>query len=432
MSDSPDQPNGTNNENQTVDQGPSSPLLRSVAIAAHVWRNHFSPMSLPFFKRKQEAQNTQQKQPEAGVVHRNIARVDLLWVLLFFCSIFFWASLPTSITRVIRPIQYVEPDILDSRQLARLMVDSEQPFFSNLFQKLPLPSQLRWRETAEGSQDVSKSEIASELNGLLSQPNLLASDVVSRTISFDSSAIQKAPNEIAGGLEPFARVLYNRLLIDKHANGCIQSIKSSKLNAYQNNCNRLWGLQMVLLFVAGYRVFDLFVVGISNSPMGLSGVTPKKRTPELNKRLILTTFMGFIELVFWNGILLFGLELLGYGQFKESFFSNDAILNAPVHALQTAMSTITTIGYGTYAPNCWLTTILCFLETLTGVVLLTLVVSSVIGVANQDVSSPMAKAILASEEKWTWIIGFTVASVLLLFLPITVALTVVTLLFSNG
>lgn len=124
--------------------------------------------------------------------------------------------------------------------------------------------------------------------------------------------------------------------------------------------------------------------------------------------------MGFIEMVFWDGIVLFGIELLGYGQFKESLFSNDTVFNAPVHALQTSMSTITTIGYGTYAPNCWVTTNLCFMETLTGIVMLTLVVSSVIGIANQDVPYPMAKEILASDGRWGWIIGLSIASVLFL------------------
>ena len=107
---------------------------------------------------------------------------------------------------------------------------------------------------------------------------------------------------------------------------------------------------------------------------------------------------------------------MGFGQFKESFFSNGNLATAPVHALQTSMSTITTIGYGTYGPNCWLTVALCFFETLTGIVLLTLVVSSVIGVANHDITYPMAKEILASGEKWSWIIGITLSTSMLVFI----------------
>lgn len=398
---------------QPKDQGPSSPLLRSVAVAAHVWRNHFSPMSLWLFKRKQD-ESPPSNPIEPGVVHRHIGKVDGLWVFLFLSSILCWALLPICVKRAVQPILFTEAEILDPVKLSQLMVDPEHPVFSNLFSRLSATSQMRWRGTADGSFAVSRFQIAKDINGILAHTNMLPQDLVSRTLKMDSIASKETPAATARGMEPFARILFNRHLLDQQSQGTLQVIEASNLDAYQNNCARFLWIQLVLLLVAGYRVFDLFVVGVSNSPIGLSGVTREKRSPELNKRLILTTFMGFIEMVFWDGIVLFGIELLGYGQFKESLFSNDTVFNAPVHALQTSMSTITTIGYGTYAPNCWVTTNLCFMETLTGIVMLTLVVSSVIGIANQDVPYPMAKEILASDGRWGWIIGLSIASVLFL------------------
>jgi len=38
-----------------IDHHPTCPLLRSVAIAAHLWKNHFSPMSLQRAKRSAES-----------------------------------------------------------------------------------------------------------------------------------------------------------------------------------------------------------------------------------------------------------------------------------------------------------------------------------------------------------------------------------------
>jgi hypothetical protein len=413
MSDSSEQPSASNTEKQSVDSGAPSPLLRSVAIAAHLWRNHFSPMSLPVYKRKRKDDISQERLPEPGLVHRNIARVDGLWVGLLFASILLWGILPISLQRAIEPIQYTQSDIVNSRQLATLMLDPEHPVFSNLFSKLSADSQLRWRGLAEGAQVMNDSQIARELNGLLNQPNLMPPDLVARTLSLAPLEKYTFPDEIALGFDPLARIFSNRQLIDQQSMGAVQAILSPKLTAYQTNCFRLWLLQIVLLFVAVYRAWDIFAVGVSNSPIGLSGVSDTKRSAELNKRLILTTLLSFIELVFWYAILLFGIELLGFGQFKESFVSNSSIATAPMHALQTSMSTITTIGYGTYGPNCWLTTALCFFETLTGVILLTLVVSSLISVSNRDISYPMAKAILCSGDKWSWVIGITVSAVML-------------------
>gem|GEM_PF-4919870 len=369
-------------------------------------------MSLSVFNGEEEG-NTGTP-PNAGVVHRNIPRVDLLLVGLLFASILLWGILPVSLQRAIEPIQYTRADIANSRQLAKLMLDPNHPVFSNLFSKLSAASQIRWKGLAEGAESMNESQIARELNGLLKQPNLMAPDLVTRTLSLQFLGKHTLHDKIACGLEPLARIVSNRQLIDQQSMGALKAIMSPKLTAYQTNCFRLWVLQMFLLFVAVYRAWDIFALGVSNSPIGLSGVAPGKRSVELNKRLVLTTFLNFIELVFWYAILLFGIELLGFGQFKESFVSNSSLATAPVHALQTSMSTITTIGYGTYAPNCWLTIALCLFETLTGVILLTLVVSSVISESNSDVPYSWAQEILCSKDKWFWVVGITLSAIMLL------------------
>jgi hypothetical protein len=228
---------------------------------------------------------------------------------------------------------------------------------------------------------------------------VFSSELVVKNLKIESLGTKIIDGDSSHGLEPLARIALHRLLIDQQAMGALKILETSKVNAYKSNCYRLRLLQVVLLFVAAYRALDIFLVGFSNSPMGLSGVTGSKRSAEHNKRLILTTFLGVIELVFWYGIILFGIELLGYGQFKESFFSNGDLATAPVRALQTSMSTITTIGYGTYAPNCWLTTLICFSETLTGIILLTMVASSAISLSNDDISITFAESILGPADK---------------------------------
>jgi hypothetical protein len=56
-----------------------------------------------------------------------------------------------------------------------------------------------------------------------------------------------------------------------------------------------------------------------------------------------------------------------------------------VHALQTSLSTITTVGYGTYAPANLCAVALSFLETFTGLLLITLVAA---GALSLTVSPP--------------------------------------------
>ena len=149
---------------------------------------------------------------------------------------------------------------------------------------------------------------------------------------------------------------------------------------------QLWGMAIAI-----WRLVDIFLNALDVTPVGPGAVRPRIRTPALNQRLVLLNLLTLVEVIFLNASVSFFLEQWGLARYDKALASpvseglpalgGDAL----VHALQTSLSTITTVGYGTYAPANLCAVALSFLETFTGLLLITLVAA---GALSLTVSPP--------------------------------------------
>ena len=132
-----------------------------------------------------------------------------------------------------------------------------------------------------------------------------------------------------------------------------------------------------------YRLVDMLISVLNVCPFGVGAVKAGVRSPEINRRLVLLNLMSFMELIFWNATLLFYMEEHGLATFKEPFSGNGTEAEALVHALQTSFSTVSTIGYGTYAPNSLWAVLLTLMEVFTGMLLISVAVAQTISLTTQ-------------------------------------------------
>jgi hypothetical protein len=144
-----------------------------------------------------------------------------------------------------------------------------------------------------------------------------------------------------------------------------------------------WGPYVLAVIL--WRLFDAFVNAVDVSPFGAGAVRAGTRTPELNQRLVLLNMMTLVEVIFWNASLTFHLSEWGVAEYDKPFRNpiidmNPAtpLADGMVHALQTSFSTITTIGYGTYAPSNLCAVLLAFLEAFSGLLLISMVAAAAI------------------------------------------------------
>ncbi len=123
------------------------------------------------------------------------------------------------------------------------------------------------------------------------------------------------------------------------------------------------GGQLVLLFfsVSLWRLFDLFLAALRGAVFGYKNPPekPEWMTTHRAQRRLLLTFIYIMEVIFNYAIVFWILQIY----FGAAF---DSMLRNPWDAVQLSFSTISTVGYGTYAPNDTLTTILALIEFVTG------------------------------------------------------------------
>jgi len=116
---------------------------------------------------------------------------------------------------------------------------------------------------------------------------------------------------------------------------------------------------------AGFRTVDLMITSLALVTFGnkhgdhwLIPMTMRRR-----RRTLLLVLVEFVELTFWYAVLYFHLGTSCKVPFKGA-------IACPQQAFQTSISTITTIGYGTYAPVGGWAIFFATLEVLTGILLL--------------------------------------------------------------
>jgi hypothetical protein len=149
-----------------------------------------------------------------------------------------------------------------------------------------------------------------------------------------------------------------------------------------------WGPYVLAVIL--WRLFDAFVNAVDVSPFGAGAVRAGTRTPELNQRLVLLNMMTLVEVIFWNASLWFYLEEWGIAEYDKPFrilaphVSATPRSDGLVHSLQTSFTTLTTIGYGTYAPSNLCAVLLAFLEAFTGLLLISMVAAAAITQPKKD------------------------------------------------
>jgi hypothetical protein len=157
------------------------------------------------------------------------------------------------------------------------------------------------------------------------------------------------------------------------------------------------GIQLTAAF-AFYRWLDLFIT-ISRTGVFLSfrGDIQINKEPSWRvRRVILGVIFNYIELIMWFTIIYFQIALTSKCQFYEEI--------TQIHqALNLSFSTMTTVGYGKYGPNQMLSTILTFLQALTGIILLTLVIGALLALLTRDNKKLSAAQNTNPKEHPTWI-----------------------------
>ena len=114
------------------------------------------------------------------------------------------------------------------------------------------------------------------------------------------------------------------------------------------------------------------------------------------RRVLLGVIFNYIELIMWLTIIYFQIALTSPNQFTDNI--------TYIHqALNLSFSTMTTIGYGKFGPNLMFSTILTLVQALTGIILLTLVIGSLLALLTRDNNPSEGIQDHALLERASWI-----------------------------
>jgi hypothetical protein len=116
---------------------------------------------------------------------------------------------------------------------------------------------------------------------------------------------------------------------------------------------------------ATWSAIDLFVSNLTGTLFGYKNRPGHAEEMSLHRaqRRLLILLIDFVQVVFCYTIILWFSQPL----FQCKF---DKILEEPSHAFQLAFSTVTTIGYGTFAPMSRGAIIICLIESATGLLMI--------------------------------------------------------------
>jgi Ion channel len=122
-----------------------------------------------------------------------------------------------------------------------------------------------------------------------------------------------------------------------------------------------------------YRAVDLFIsLGRTGVFLSFRGDVKLKEEPIWRvQRALLGVMVNYVELIMWFTVIYRQLSLTSPCEFSEHIVRVDQAFNL-------SFSTMTTIGYGKYAPDGIVSNLLAFFQVLIGVILLVLVVGSVL------------------------------------------------------
>lgn len=120
-----------------------------------------------------------------------------------------------------------------------------------------------------------------------------------------------------------------------------------------------------------YRALDLWITIIRTGVFfSFRGDIQINREPLWRvRRILLGVFFNYVEATMWYAIIYLHVALACSAEFKER-------ITVMHQALNLSFSSMTTVGYGIYAPNQMLATVLTFGQVLTGIILMATVVGT--------------------------------------------------------
>jgi hypothetical protein len=136
----------------------------------------------------------------------------------------------------------------------------------------------------------------------------------------------------------------------------------------------------VTLSIASFRIIDLLFDFLMLAVFGNRYGRPwtAAMTARRLHRTLLVDILMLLELVFWNACWVFIVAKICPALY-------DKPITTPAHALHMSVATVTTIGYGTYAPVETLSVLAAFLQAISALLLLSGVIA---GLFSQIASKP--------------------------------------------
>ena len=116
---------------------------------------------------------------------------------------------------------------------------------------------------------------------------------------------------------------------------------------------------------ASWSAIDLFVSNLTGTLFGYKNKPglPEEMSLHRAQRRLMIVLIDFVQVVFSYTVILWFSQALLKCEFVDP-------LTHPSHALQLAFSTVTTIGYGTYAPVSRGAILICLLQSATGLLMI--------------------------------------------------------------
>jgi hypothetical protein len=139
-----------------------------------------------------------------------------------------------------------------------------------------------------------------------------------------------------------------------------------------------WYVHALCAF-ALYRAGDVFVTLVRTGVFfSFRGDVQINKEPVWRlQRVLLGVMMNYVELILWFSVVYLQLAATSACQFNTEI--------RRVHqALNLSFTTMTTIGYGVYAPNSLLSTVIALWQAIAGVALLAIVVGVLIALLTRD------------------------------------------------
>ena len=158
-------------------------------------------------------------------------------------------------------------------------------------------------------------------------------------------------------------------------------------------------LHAILHWVAAfaiYRAFDLALtvirIGVFFSFRGDVKIAEVQAWRV--QRILVGVLMNYVELVFWYSLIYYDLSL----QCTKQFHPDIRNLH---QAFSLSFSTMTTVGYGLYAPDSMVSNLVAFAQSLTGLILIANAVGSLVAILTSK-SAPGAPAAVDETPQLSW------------------------------